>query len=299
MPVVSVIIPTYNHAMYIERTLESVFQQTYKNYEIIVIDDGSTDNTQEVIKSYENKITYICKENEGTAKSRNLGLKIAKGRYVAFLDSDDLWMPQKLELQVTLLDKNIDIGLVCTDFEIFCENEEGIKIIEKRVETSFDFSFNRLFSGNFVQNSSVMVRRECFDKVGLFDEVFPIAKDYDMWLRIRRFYEFGHIPQILARYRIHQGNVLGIDPEKGFSWYLTTTETFLQKFPSIAHEYGIDKNQYFNDVYFKCGVKNYQDRQYKMAVKRFAKSLAYKPFCWKSFSYCCSSMLKASIQRFS
>ena len=133
MPVVSVIIPTYNHAMYIERTLESVFQQTYKNYEIIVIDDGSTDNTQEVIKSYENKITYICKENEGTAKSRNLGLKIAKGKYVAFLDSDDLWMPQKLELQVTLLDKNIDIGLVCTDFEIFCENEEGIKIIEKRI----------------------------------------------------------------------------------------------------------------------------------------------------------------------
>src|SRR3990170_2838516 len=116
MPKVSVIIPTYNREKYIVETLQSVFAQTFTDYEVIVIDDGSTDNTADVLRPYLDRIVYIRKPNGGQGSARNVGIKVAKGEYIAFLDSDDLWMPEKLELQVKYLDNNKDAGLVFTDY---------------------------------------------------------------------------------------------------------------------------------------------------------------------------------------
>src|SRR5690349_3602213 len=106
MPKVSVIIPTYNRAQFIARAVDSVLEQTYKDFEIIVIDDGSSDNTQEILKAYEGKIRYVYQQNKGISAARNRGIQEAKGEYIAFLDSDDVWKPEKLSVQVAILDVN-------------------------------------------------------------------------------------------------------------------------------------------------------------------------------------------------
>src|SRR5215471_9220074 len=114
-PLVSVVIPTYNRADYIGETIESVLQQTYSNIEIIVIDDGSTDNTAQVVERFESRVRYVRQENAERGASRNHGLRLAQGEFISFLDSDDLWMPSKAAAAVSLLQENPAIGLVCTD----------------------------------------------------------------------------------------------------------------------------------------------------------------------------------------
>src|SRR3990172_7360951 len=183
MPKVSVIIPTYNREKYIVETLQSVFEQTFTDYEVIVIDDGSTDNTSVVLKPYLDRIVYIRKPNGGQGSARNVGIKKAKGEYIAFLDSDDLWLPEKLEIQVRYLDGHPEAGLVFTDMVIFCQDESGMHQELKEIHyRGGDISFRTLLKWNFVPNLTVMARQSCINTAGLFDESRDLIgiEDYDM-----------------------------------------------------------------------------------------------------------------------
>ena len=222
MAKISIIIPTYNSAQYICEAIESVLNQTYKDFEIIVVDDGSTDNTKEVIKPYLNKIKYIYQQNSGPSAARNRGIKEAKGEYIAFLDADDIWLPQKLELQIKFMEKEKEVGLIFSDMILFNEkgiiknsflkeklffNKLSIKPLSSTEKVIYDNVFNALLQENFIPTNTVIVKKECFNKVGFFDETLFSVEDRDMWLRIGLFYDIGFINFPLVLTRFHETNI--------------------------------------------------------------------------------------------
>ncbi|HCO19315.1 MAG TPA: glycosyl transferase [Tissierellales bacterium] len=209
-PTVSVIIPTYNRAHMVDRAIRSVLSQTYQDFELIVADDASTDNTEEVVEGFDDeRIRYIChKENSGTSVApRNTGIKAARGEYIAFLDSDDEWLPGKLEKQMGKFNSvSQDVGLIYSGF---------VRVDDKTGETRFERMpdrsergdvFKILLKGDIVGPLTAIVRKECFEKAGTFNEEFRSNQDLDMWLRISRYYKFDFVPEILARYYIHDSH---------------------------------------------------------------------------------------------
>ena len=198
MATVSVLIPTYNREKQIQDALESVFLQTYTDYEVVVVDDGSTDNTEEALKPWLDKIRYVKKENGGPASARNVGLQHIQTEFVAFLDSDDRWEPTFLQVVMTEAQTNKAIGFVTTAHILEPEGEKRPRIPETKLEGDL---FPRLFQRNFVTTSAVLARRACFEKVGFFREELRQVEDYDMWLRIAREYPIVFLKDYLCRYR--------------------------------------------------------------------------------------------------
>jgi len=194
---VSVIIPTFNRRDYITIALDSVLTQTYKDYEIIIIDDGSSDNTKEVLKPYQNRIRYFYQQNSGIPATRNRGIREAHGEYITFLDSDDYWLPEKLELQIECFKQNPHYGMVATRCSSI--SPDG-RFRKKNRPGKSGWVLNSLFKANFIRTSSAMIRKECFERVGLFDQSLPECEEYDMWLRIAKQYPIGFINKPLTVY---------------------------------------------------------------------------------------------------
>ena len=181
---ISVIIPTYNRKKHIKKAIDSVMRQSYEPFEIIVIDDGSIDGTYELIKqSYSSSQISIEKQiNNGVSSARNKGVKLANGDWIAFLDSDDEWLENKLELQVREIKKSKNF-LICHTNEIWIRN--GIRVNQMKKHQKYGGSiFEKCLDMCRISPSSVMINRCVFDEIGLFDESLIICEDYDMWLRI-------------------------------------------------------------------------------------------------------------------
>ena len=206
---VSVIVPTYNRAHLVTETIDSILAQTFKDFELIVIDNESGDNTEEVIRSYtDERIRYFRHQNNGlVAVNRNYGISKANGEYIAFCDDDDLWMPEKLERQVKLLDLNKELGLVYSNSYIMDANGnlERDTLLSKSKLFRGNV-FDKLFQGNFIPMLTVVIRREVLSKVGGFSPKYIIAQDYDLWLRIAEYYPIDFTEEPLAKYRIHGGS---------------------------------------------------------------------------------------------
>ena len=181
-PLISVIIPTYNRGWIIKEAIDSVLSQDYRDFELIIVDDGSTDNTLEILNSYQDDITVLRQNNHGVSAARNLGIMAASGRFVAFLDSDDLWLPQKLSSQVDYFNLNPD-AIICQTEEIWIR--KGVRVNpKKRHKKPWGMIFEQSLALCLVSPSAVMIRRSLFDEVGFFDEKLPVCEDYDLWLRI-------------------------------------------------------------------------------------------------------------------
>lgn len=206
-PKVSVVIPTYNHSRYLPYALESVINQSYANLEVIVIDDGSTDGTAEVIKPYHSKINYIYKENGGTPSALNLGLSRATGKYICWLSADDAFIEDKVSKQVGLMESDPSLGFSYTSFIVI---DAGGK---KQYEVNSPFYPNKqemvtkLMEGCFINGSSVMMSTQALKTVGHFDVGLPQAHDYDLWYRFLRHYSCGFLPDHLLAYRWHGENM--------------------------------------------------------------------------------------------
>jgi len=203
MPNISVIIHTYNNEKLIAETIESVLRQTYKDYEIIVVDDGSTDNTRTVLQPYMDRMRYHYKENGGIPSAKNAGIRLSEAGFIAFLDHDDLWVPDKLKIQIDYFNKNPQVGLVYSKYITFSNGKE-LRTNPKKGYSGWVFS--KLISRSFIQTSTVMVKRECLDAVGPFDESFTLSDEYDLFLRIAKRYQCGFVDKELTRYRIHDRN---------------------------------------------------------------------------------------------
>ena len=181
MATVSVIIPTYNRAWALNDAIESVMAQDYHDFEIVVVDDGSTDNTSEILQAFP-EILVVRQDTQGVSAARNAGIDRASGRLIAFLDSDDLWLPAKLSTQVGFFDSNPD-ALICQTEEIWIRN--GLRVNPKKRHKKFSgMIFERSLELCIVSPSAVMMRSLLFDEVGGFDETLPVCEDYDLWLRI-------------------------------------------------------------------------------------------------------------------
>lgn len=211
MPRISVIIPVHNRAGLVRDCIESVRAQTYQDFEIIVVDDGSTDGTRAVLQTYGECIRFIAQENRGQGGSyaRNAGVQAAQGEFIAFLDSDDLWLPEKLARQIALFEANPDLMWAYTDMELF-DGQSG-EVLYRLGATHPLFEgdiLEPLFVRTFVPLVTLMVRREVFAEVGDF---WPTAKgtDTDMMLRIAAKYPIAVVPQVLTRYRVHANSVTG------------------------------------------------------------------------------------------
>ncbi|PSN20738.1 glycosyl transferase family A [filamentous cyanobacterium CCP5] len=208
-PKVSVLVPAYNAMEYLPETISSILNQTYQDFEIIIVDDGSSDNIKDWAKQLsDSRIRLISQSNQGLANARNTGLANAKGTYIAFIDADDIWRPRKLEKQVGILDEYPEVGLVYTWVALIDEN--GVFQGKFRKNHVHGDVWIKLTTHNVVECGSVaLVRRECFDKVGMFDEALPFScsEDWDMWLRIAAHYNFGLVREPLVYYRNHSNNL--------------------------------------------------------------------------------------------
>ncbi len=207
MPRVSVIIPAYNAERFLAQAIESVFGQTYRDYEILVVDDGSKDATPAVIESFAGRIRSIRQANAGVSAARNAGFALATGEFVAFLDADDLWEPVKLERQIAALDQRPDAGLCFTGF---FRIDEQLRVTETVPAVDYpDFCEALLLYSCVVAMPTVLVQSRLFATTGGFDAQLSQCADWDMWLRLSRLTAFTSINEPLARYRTWVGNMSG------------------------------------------------------------------------------------------
>lgn len=228
MPKVSFVIPTYNHARYLPYALDSIFNQSYANVEIIVIDDGSTDGTAERIKPYRSIINYVYKKNGGVPSALNLGLSLVTGKYVCWLSADDAIIGEKIAKQVGLMECDPGLGFSYTSFVVI--DAQGTKQYDVKSPYYQDKQemVTKLMEGCFINGSSVMMRRSALEKIGKFDERLPQAHDYDLWYRFLRHYSCGFIAEPLLAYRWH-GENMSQNPDESCS--LIVRERARQLFP--------------------------------------------------------------------
>lgn len=200
---VSVIIPSYNRANFLSRAIDSVLQQTYLPLEIIVIDDGSADNTSKILTSYGSRITHFSQTNQGVSCARNAGIKLASGKWLAFLDSDDAWKKNKLQTQIEAIQKQPEYR-ICHTEEIWYRNNKRVNPKNKHKKYGGKI-FERCLALCLISPSSVLLQRSLIDEIGLFDETLPACEDYDLWLRITAFYPVLFLEQpLLIKYGGHQ-----------------------------------------------------------------------------------------------
>ena len=208
MPKVSVVVPTYNSAKYLNEAIDSALAQTFKPIEIIVIDDGSTDDTKNIIKRYGSDIVYCYQQNAGSGKARNTGIKLASGEWIAFLDSDDIWHKDHLLKLTHRLHGRDDIDMVYGAQRYV--NVSGVPCVKRYEQNDFPegWIFSELFQANYIATPAVIVRRSLFMELNGFNEseIFRNAQDYDLWLRISANSMILSEPQVAFDYRRHSSN---------------------------------------------------------------------------------------------
>lgn len=204
MPFISVIIPTYNRENFILESVHSVLKQTYRNFELIVVDDGSTDATQKMLQPVFSEIILLKQPQRGPSAARNSGIRVASGTWISFLDSDDLWLPGKLEQQVRFFLANPEAKVSYTE-EIWYRKGRRVNPAKKHRKYS-GWIYRKMLPLCLVSPSSVMIHREVFETVGLFDETLPACEDYDLWLRIGAKYPIHLLPEpLIVKRNGHQG----------------------------------------------------------------------------------------------
>ena len=237
-PLVSIIIPNYNHAQYVGDAIWSVLTQEYRNFEIIVVDDGSTDNSRDVITQFGDKVQYIHQKNAGLSAARNTGIKASKGVLIGVLDADDMYESIFLSTLVVTLQENPDADGVYCGYQFVDHKNNLLPQIEAR-PVDHDKLYDALLDGNFFVPESIFLRRYVYDNVGLFDETLRACEDWDVWLRVTKKYKIVHSPNILTRHRILPGS-MSTDPQRMLTYRLAVLKKHVGDEPvgngsSVAH----------------------------------------------------------------
>lgn len=201
-PRVSIITPTYNRVHLIGEAVESVLAQTVSDWELLIVDDGSTDNTREVLAVYQSdpRIHYLYQPNQGQSLARNAALAKARGEFIGFLDSDDIWYFDKLERQLAAFGAHPEVHIVHGDEATI--DEQGRELSRENMRRYSGWITPQLLTDNCVSITTALVRRECFDTLGGFDPKYGVADDYELWLRFSARYRFHYEPGLVAGYRV-------------------------------------------------------------------------------------------------
>ena len=250
MELISVVIPTYNRAYCIENAIRSVLAQTYSDIEVIVIDDASDDTTRQVVeKIADSRVRYYLREeNRGAAAARNLGVSYARGSYIAFHDSDDLWLPDKLEKQMHLYEKNLSYGLVygCYMMKLDSGNEIVVPDCSEPDGLSGNI-FARLLVKNTIGAPTILMRKDVFEKIGGFDEDMRCLEDWDFVLKVSKAYEIGFLPEVVMEASTTQGGL-----SSDVSGYFQNRIYLLRKYLVDYKETGTLESV-LNDIVEKAG----------------------------------------------
>ena len=207
MPLVSVIIPVYNQEEYVDEAVRSALGQTLTDREVIVVNDGSTDGTGTRLARYGGRIRLVTKLHGGTAGALNLGIEHSKAKYVAWLSADDMFLPNKLALQVQAMNRRPQAALCYTDWYVVDKWGRTTGQMGSPTFHSREAAVDALFQGCCINGSTTLIRRSALTQVGLFNEAYRQAHDYDLWLRLARYFEFVHVPAPLIKYRWHDRNL--------------------------------------------------------------------------------------------
>jgi glycosyltransferase involved in cell wall biosynthesis len=276
---IAVIIPCYNAQKTIQTTLESVLQQTFGQFKIYVVNDGSTDDTSIVLskfqEKYSEKIDIITQRNQGQARARNRGIQESSEEYIAFIDSDDLWHPEKLEKQFSFLKANNNIGMCYTQGLEIDEQENKIGTIPVNPLYKGD-CFQRLILSNNIVASSVMVRRSVLDRVGMFDTSLGACENWDLWLRISKEFLIDFLDVPLTYYRIHQNN-MSQNSDKMYRNRKKVLEKHLLSSTSKSDLTHLIRKA-FHKHHKLYGLRLVEELKLSMARKELVKALKYNRF---------------------
>lgn len=271
---VSVITATYNRAAYLPFAIESVLNQTHRHFEYHIVDDGSTDETRKVVEPYlkDERVRYYFQENRGQSVARNVGLKNSRGRFIAFLDSDDVWEKDKLESQLRILDLNPDVDVVHSDEEYI--DEKGHRLDRVNMKRYSGFITRELLFDNFVSFDTALFRRKCYTELGGLDVSLRRSDDYELWLRYSTRYKFYYQPRKTIQYRImpHQ---LSDDKEARFSAIKFILDRFFERYPGAISD--SIKNRAFSRYYVDRGRSRALKAHYLAALKDYAAAMSYSP----------------------
>lgn len=296
IPKVSVIIPCYNGTKWVRDTIDSVLNQTYQEFELIIVDDDSTDNLEKIIENYssDERIRYIQhKKNRGIPAARNTGIKASIGQYIAFLDQDDLWLKMKLEKQVEIFeqDKDRKIGLIFTNIVCIGSNGKRIKakwpnksVLKELSKKTGKEILIELFRENFIATSSVVVRKkECFKKLGLLNEDLYSGDDYEFWLRVAGNLKIKYVDESLTKKRMHKNNTLKKHMEEGkvYQDRIRILHQITNRYPFLNEL----KNKKLEWSHYLYGRYLFNNSQLIKARDEFFKALCFNCFNWKALGF--------------
>jgi len=293
---VSVIIPVYN-CRYVLNAVESVLRQTYPYIEIIVVDDGSTEDIYSILKPYKGKFIYIKQENAGPSKARNTGILNAKGDFIYFLDADDRLTPEAVELGVSCLEKYPNVGMSFGGAILF--NEDGIiKYWSPGPAGPPGRYIKELFIYNFIQPGCIIIRRNCFDIAGLFDENVELCEDYDLGLRIAWYFDIVNLNKFVLFKRKHPSS-LSYKNIKMEEWRFLVLKKFLKLFPEAEKEVGPKiVRDIMSKTSFDLGYGFWDRGEFIKARKYFKESFKTRPHHFIGvFLYLCTFLPPSQISR--
>lgn len=308
---VSVVIPAYNVAAHIGEAIDSVLAQDYAPVEIIVVDDGSKDDTAEVVSSRFPQVTLIRKANGGAATARNAGIRQAQGEFIAFLDADDIWLPGKLKAQVAYFRAHPDVAMNCTGFSQWVSDDKGVfpdplSVIPDQAGVASDaidrelsgWVYHKLLLRSFVWTTTVMMRRALIDKIGLYDESFRLGQDYEYFLRASRETEIHRLSRAYALYRQHPGSATA----RGLDYnYAARVIDGAQRKWGLASPNGerISEHEFrerLHKIHYMCGYLFLQRGNPRTAFAEFKLAVRNKPRHLKSWAYALLTGARAIFQ---
>lgn len=278
---VSVIVPSYNMARFLPQSVASALAQTYTNVEVLIVDDGSTDNTTEVVQQWAGnpRVRVHRQVNGGLSHARNQGIAHTRGAFIALLDADDVWAPDKLARQMPLFRAQPEIGVVYSSYQ-------RMDLQGEPVHTGFTAMHRGWVSGpllieNFLPASSVVARRECFERYGGFDVALRTGEDYDMWLRLSAHYPFDFVPEATIRYRVWGGQ-MSSDYVGRYATGIRTMENFLKNNPGTV-DAAVVRRAWAHTYVGRGNVTLWRARQWRAAVRDYLRAIAVKPGYWPAY----------------
>ncbi len=286
MSMASVILPCFNGARWIDRAIQSILAQTCKNFELVIIDDGSEDNSKEIIAEYlyDGRVRYIYQTNRGFSAALNRGIKESNGCLIGFIGQDDLWMPNKLELQKKFLGKHPDVDLVHSNYYSIDPQERIMRMVRTKVN---DFSSKQevikwLFLITNLAFETVLLKRKCFDKVGLFDERMVGYSDHDMWLRIAGSFNIDYLDVPLVKKRQHELQLSIVRREEVLKDEFLLARKIINQYPFLKR-FELRK---LAPLYYEWGIALVQAGNIKGAKEKLLKAIRCRPSRLKAtFAY--------------
>ncbi|MBU2955617.1 glycosyltransferase [Marinobacter sp. F3R08] len=239
-PLISIITPTYNRADFIAEAVQSVLDQTYQNFEHLIVDDGSNDNTREVLSPFleDDRFKYFYQENQGQSVARNLALKHARGDFICFLDSDNAWLPIHLESLLAAFQETPDVDIVYGDGITI--DEKGNELRRKNIKRHSGYIAFQMLKDNCVGMNMTMARRRCFDEMGGMSGKRKVADDYDLWLKFSSRYQFRYVPRYLAYYRV-MADQISSNKEARFETNESIIKDFRKSYPDALTDAQFDE----------------------------------------------------------